>query len=220
MPTSSTDRVWPDMPETMTKLNLNGETDIPAGKISNVVTYLEMHSAPPRKSGVARPDLTLEQVENPDPVWYRGIYSAIGEEFLWFSRIVMPDDKLCDILQDPKAEVFALRKNSRDAGLLELDLRRLPDIEIAFFGALPDMVGDGAGRWLMTRALELAWAHKPDRVWLHTCSFDHPAALPFYIRSGFTPYKRAVEVVDDPRLTGDLPLTAAPQIPIIRAVER
>lgn len=203
----------------MIELNVNGETDIPNGKISNVVTFLEMH-APPEAEEISRSDLHLDRIEHPDIDWYRDIYRAIGEDLMWFSRIIVTDDTLREILTDPKVEVFALRKDDQDAGLLELDLRQFPDIEIAFFGLLPDMVGGGAGRWLMSRTLELAWAHNPKRVWLHTCSFDHPSALSFYIRSGFIPYKRAVEVVDDPRLTGDLPRTAAPQIPIIAAKDR
>lgn len=203
----------------MIELNVNGETDIPNGKISNVVTFLEMH-APPEAEESSRSDLHLDRIEHPDIDWYRDIYRAIGEDLMWFSRIIVTDDTLREILTDPKVEVFALRKDDQDAGLLELDLRQFPDIEIAFFGLLPDMVGGGAGRWLMSRTLELAWAHNPKRVWLHTCSFDHPSALSFYIRSGFIPYKRAVEVVDDPRLTGDLPRTAAPQIPIIAAKDR
>jgi hypothetical protein len=36
------------------------------------------------------------------------------------------------------------------------------------------------------------------------------------MKCGFRPYKRAIEVADDPRLRGILPEDAAPQIPIIR----
>ena len=67
----------------------------------------------------------------------------------------------------------------------------------------------------MERALDLAWAAPIDRFHVHTCSLDSPAALAFYIRSGFTPYARQVEVADDPRLTGALPRDAAPQVPIL-----
>jgi len=53
-------------------------------------------------------------------------------------------------------------------------------------------------------------------VWLHTCTLDSPAALTFYMKCGFRAYKRGIEVADDPRLRGLLPLDIAPQIPIIR----
>ena len=93
----------------------------------------------------------------------------------------------------------------RDEGLLELDFREPGQCEIVFFGVTAKLVGTGAGRWLMNRALELAWSRPVERVWLHTCTFDHPAALAFYQRSGFRPFRRQVEVVDDPRLDGTAP---------------
>jgi hypothetical protein len=66
----------------------------------------------------------------------------------------------------------------------------------------------------MDQAIARAWAKPISRFWLHTCNFDHPAALAFYRRSGFTPYKMMAEVMDDPRLTGLLPRDAAPHVPI------
>jgi hypothetical protein len=53
------------------------------------------------------------------------------------------------------------------------------------------------------------------RVWLHTCSFDHPAALAFYQRAGFRPFRRQIEIADDPRLDGTVPRSAAAHVPII-----
>jgi GNAT superfamily N-acetyltransferase len=90
------------------------------------------------------------------------------------------------------------------------------DIEISYFGLTPDLVGQGAGRYLMEHALAAAWASHPHRVWVHTCTLDHPRALSFYLKAGFAPYKRAIEIADDPRLTGDVPRTAAQHIPLIQ----
>jgi hypothetical protein len=67
----------------------------------------------------------------------------------------------------------------------------------------------------MDRAQALAWRNGVRRFWVHTCSLDHPAALAFYLRSGFAAYKYAVEVDDDPRVLGILPRTAAPHVPIV-----
>jgi hypothetical protein len=68
----------------------------------------------------------------------------------------------------------------------------------------------------MNEAVTRAWARPITRFWVHTCTHDHPGALAFYVRSGFTPYQRMVEVHDDPRLQGLLPEAAAPHIPLIR----
>jgi GNAT superfamily N-acetyltransferase len=103
----------------------------------------------------------------------------------------------------------------RDEGLLELDFRDAGQCEIVYFGVTAPLIGSGAARWLMNRALELAWSRPVARVWLHTCTFDHPGAIPFYRRSGFHPFRRQIEVADDPRLDGTAPRHVARHIPII-----
>ena len=70
----------------------------------------------------------------------------------------------------------------------------------------------GASTWMTLRR---AWAHSPRRLRVHTCSLDHPGAVAFYIRSGFRPYRRAVEVADDPRLLGLVPRDSAAWLPLI-----
>ena len=104
---------------------------------------------------------------------------------------------------------------AEEAGLLELDFRIPNECEISFFGVTAPFIGTGAARWLMNEALARAWSRPVRRVWIHTCTLDHPAALAFYQRTGFRPFARQIEIVDDPRLTGVLPRTAAPQVPII-----
>jgi GNAT superfamily N-acetyltransferase len=159
----------------------------------------------------------LRRAHRPDLAWYRDLYRRVGEEWLWFLRLSLTDAALAAIIHDPKVEVYSLRHAGRDAGILELDSRRPPDIEIAFFGVVADRFGTGAGRFMMNRALEAAWARKPRRVTVHTCTLDHPRALTFYLRSGFEPYARSLEIADDPRLAGLLSRSAAPHVPIVEA---
>jgi GNAT superfamily N-acetyltransferase len=192
----------------------DGYSDIPAGKIAAVVTHLEMTERP-----VLRPDaagaFTLRKVETPDLNWFRDLYRRVGEEWLWFSRLQMADAELAAIIHSPLVEVHALVQDISDEGLLELDFREAGQCELAFFGVTAKLIGSGAGRWLMNRALELAWSHQVKRVWVHTCSFDHPSALAFYQRSGFRSFRRQIEVADDPRLDGSAPRSAARHVPII-----
>ena len=77
------------------------------------------------------------------------------------------------------------------------------------------MIGTGAVRWLMEQALDLAWAQPIERFHVHTCTLDSAQALPFYMRSGFTAYRRQIEIADDPRKIGVLPANACPQTPVI-----
>ena len=194
-------------------LNLDGYTDLPAGKIAAVVTHLEMHQRPPAS---APPDrITLRVMERPDIGWYRALYRAIGEDWLWFSRLEMTEAELAAILHRPGNETYVAMADGEEAGIVELDRRDPADVEISFFGLRPDATGKGLGGAMMAAALDLAWRGETRRVWLHTCTLDHPAALTFYRRQGFIPFARQIEVVDDPRLSGILPRTAAPHIPVI-----
>jgi GNAT superfamily N-acetyltransferase len=192
----------------------DGYSDVPAGKIAAIVTHLEMTERP----ALARdPEgaWSLRREPMPDLGWFRDLYRRIGEEWLWFSRLRMPDAQLAAIIQSPSAEVHALMLDGRDEGLLHLDFRELGQCELSMFGVTAKLVGTGAGRWLMNRALERAWSPQITRLWLHTCTFDHPAALAFYQRSGFRPFRRQIEIADDPRLDGTAPRGAAKHVPVI-----
>jgi GNAT superfamily N-acetyltransferase len=145
----------------------------------------------------------------------RDLYRRVGEEWLWFSRLRMSDADLAAIIHSPLVEVHALVQDGGDEGLLELDSRESGQCELAFFGVTAELIGSGAGRWLMNRALERAWSQSVSRVWVHTCTLDHPSALAFYQRSGFRPFRRQVEITDDPRLDGTVPRGAARHLPII-----
>jgi GNAT superfamily N-acetyltransferase len=189
--------------------------DVPAGKIAAVVTSLQMFARPPARPDRPDPSLALTHVQTPDLAWYRALFRRVGENWIWFSRLRMPDAELAAIVHDPKIEVHVLKSGDTEAGLLELDFRSDGECELGFFGLTPEFVGGGTGRWLMNRAIERAWARPIRRFWVHTCTFDHQNAVAFYVRSGFRPYRQQIEFADDPRLTGDLPRHVAPHVPLI-----
>jgi GNAT superfamily N-acetyltransferase len=195
--------------------DISGYTLLPPGKIAASVTYLEQRERPAPRPDPAIDGLALTPLGGGEAERYLALFSAVGEPWLWFGRRILAREALVALLDDPQIEAFALSRDGVDIGLLELDRRSEGEVELAYFGLVPDAVGGGAGRWLMNRALERAWASAPWRVFVHTCNFDHPQAVAFYMRSGFVPYARAIEIADDPRLTGDLPRDAAPQVPLI-----
>ena len=128
----------------------------------------------------------------------------------------MDDAHLASIIQHPRVELDAvLDEPGREVGMLELDFREPHECELAFVGLIPELSGQGHGRWLLAEAVNRAWREGVERVHVHTCSLDHPAALAAYRRAGFSPYKRAVERFPDPRLLGILPKDSAPQIPLL-----
>lgn len=188
---------------------------VPAGKIAAIVTHLEMLSPPGTADRTIPPGMSVVRLPNPDLERYRILYRAVGEDWLWYSRLAMDDAELASIVRDPAVEVYSLVRENADIGLLELDLRYWPDVELLFFGVVPGAIGTGAAHALMQYAVERAWRDGPKRFWVHTCTLDHPRAVGFYERWGFRAYKREVEVDDDPRLTGVLPRTAAAWCPIV-----
>jgi len=187
---------------------------LPDNELAAVVTYLEMRS-PPEQEIPASP-LSLKRVEVPQPEHYRELFRLVGAPWLWFSRLILDDAHLASIIQHPKVELYSvLDENGREAGMVELDFREAGECELAFVGLVPELSGKGHGRWLLAQAISRGWREGVDRVHVHTCSLDHPAALAAYRRAGFTPYKRAIERFPDPRLLGVLPKSCAPQIPLL-----
>lgn len=193
----------------------NGLFAVPQGKLAMVVTYLEMH-APAALRDIALPaGITFRQV-TPTLEWYRDVFTRIGAlEWLWYGRLKMSDAELLAILDDPNVAFYTLSKDGVDDALLELDFRTKDACELAYFGLAPKLIGTGAGRYLMNKAISAAWCANISRFHVHTCTLDSAQALDFYIRSGFTPYKREIEIDDDPRLIGLLPHTAAHHVPTI-----
>lgn len=192
----------------------DGYSDIPASKIAAVVTHLEMTARPPLRDNPLGA-WTLRKVDTPALHWYRDLHRRVGEEWLWFSRARMNDGELAAIIHAPGVEVYALVVDGHDEGLLELDFREAGQCELVYFGFTAKLIGSGAARFMMNRALELAWSRDLSRVWVHTCTFDHPSAVAFYQRSGFRPFRRQIEIADDPRLDGTAPRSAAKHVPII-----
>lgn len=185
--------------------------------LAAVVTFLEMRTNP----GLEIPPapLSLKRVESPQSDAYRALFRKVGARWLWFSRLIMDDATLSAIIGDPKVELFAVvDEGGEDVGMLELDYRESGECELSFVGLIPELSGQGHGRWLLAEAVNRAWCTGISRVHVHTCTLDHPAALSSYRGAGFKPYKRAIERFPDPRLLGILPADCAPQSPVLGTV--
>jgi GNAT superfamily N-acetyltransferase len=154
----------------------------------------------------------------PDPQRYRALFTRVGAPWLWFSRLALADDALTAVIGDAAVHVHAVvDRGGIEVGMLELDFRVPGDCEIAYFGVIPELAGQRHGRWLMAHALASAWRAGITRVWLHSCTLDHPHALGFYRAQGFVPFARAIETFVDPRVAGILPADCAPQVALLSA---
>jgi GNAT superfamily N-acetyltransferase len=193
-----------------------GVSNIRPGEVGAVVTYLEMHE-PPRPRPLPAAPFQLERWRSIEPEKYRLLFRRVGGPWLWYSRLAMPDAELVAAV----GELHVVVDRSRvEVGMIELDFRQTGTCLIRFLGLVPELAGRGHGRWLLAQALALAWRNGIDRVKVHTCTLDHPAALRSYLRAGFTTTRRTFESFPDPRLNGLLPRDTAPQVPLVEGLSR
>jgi GNAT superfamily N-acetyltransferase len=188
-------------------------TDIPPGHLGAVVTFLAMTERP-RPAPLPASPLRLERWKDPEPARYRVLFERVGARWLWFSRLAMEEERLRSEIQEVHAVVD---RAGVEVGMIELDFRTAGECLIRFLGLVPELAGKGHGRWLCAQTLALAWRPGVRRVAVNTCTLDHPAALPSYLRAGFRAYRRAFESFPDPRLSGLLPAECAPQLPVVRS---
>lgn len=189
-----------------------GLIDVPAGHVGAVVTYLEMLDPPPVRARIESP-LRLERWDSPDPDRYRRLFERVGARWLWYSRLAMDDATLRTAIGEVHS---VIDPDGEEAGLVELDFPAPGECLIKFLGLVPALAGRGHGSWLFAETLALAWKPGVRRVRVNTCTLDHPAALPAYLKAGFTARRRAFESFPDPRLAGLLPADSAPQVPLSR----
>ena len=184
-------------------------------ELATIVTTLEMTRRPPLRPLPASP-LRLVRWPAPDPAKYRALFRRVGGPWLWYSRLAMDDAALTAIVHDPAVEVHAvLDRAGIEVGMLELDLRHPGACELSYFGLVPELAGQGHGRWLMAEAMARCWRPGIARVWVHTCTLDHPSALNFYRAQGFVAVKRTIETFPDPRRLGLLPVEMGAHVPYL-----
>ena len=153
------------------------------------VYYLEMFARPSLDVPPPRGGLTVRHMPAPSVSYYRSLYDAVGKEYKWLSRRKLTDDDLAAILDDPNNELHVLHVDGTPAGFAELDRRQTSEVELTQFGLMSGFIGQGIGRWFLQWTIDKVWSIPPTRFWLHTCSLDHPAALPNYQKAGFVQYK-------------------------------
>jgi len=180
------------------------ETTRDDGKIDTTITYLEITERPSHPHVVAPQGmkLALMRARQPNVAFYRFLYNTVGGPWLWYERRALDDAALSQIITDERIEIYVLYVDGAPAGYAELDRRQPPDIELAYFGLMPDYIGKGLGRYLLTWAIDTAWSHEPKRLWVNTNSLDHPKAIALYQRCGFQPYKQEKRLFEDPRIMG------------------
>jgi GNAT superfamily N-acetyltransferase len=156
-------------------------------------TYLEMLARTVQVVPPPRDGLAVVHARKPTVAYYRFLYDAVGRDYDWTSRKMLSDAELAALLNDSRLEVHVLMAEGVPAGFAELDRRIDGEIELVQFGLMPEFIGQGLGRYFLQWAIVKAWNYGPRRFWLHTDTEDHPAALPNYLKAGFTVYKEEMK---------------------------
>jgi GNAT superfamily N-acetyltransferase len=178
--------------------------------LEDVITYLEMLARPVgRRVPVPLDKLALMRAENCTVHFYRYLYAAVGEPWLWFERRLIDDAALAAQIHKPTVEIFVFYVRGVPAGFFELDTAAPRDTKLCYFGLVYDFIGRRLGPYLLQAAIDQAWSRPLDRFWLHTSTFDHPKALGVYQQAGFVVYARRQVLFEDPRERGILPRTLA-----------
>jgi GNAT superfamily N-acetyltransferase len=166
----------------------------------DVTTYhLEMNDpAWLRPKPPPGPGLTIARVDPPTPEINRFFYTAVGGDWYWVARLPWTFERWFAHLSRPGMETWVLSVHGVPAGYFELDAPPGGDAEIRSFGLIPRFTGQGLGGYLLTAAVERAWQAGCPRVWLHTCSLDHPTALKNYMSRGFRLFRTEVNVEELP----------------------
>jgi GNAT superfamily N-acetyltransferase len=180
--------------------------------VTVLTTHLEMLENAVSVAPEAPPSCAVERMIRPPLDEYRALFLAVGGEWGWTGRLLMADAKLAELLDEDRIEIWRLVVGAADtigmaagarvAGFIELDRRVPGEVEIVYFGLTPEFIGRCLGGLLLRWAIHHSWTSVvpgPDatptkRLWLHTCDFDSPAALPCYKKAGF----RVFEEVEGP----------------------
>ena len=168
-----------------------------AGPAAATRTYLEMtdrHALRPGRPPAG--DVRVVRRDPCEPQFWRYLYATVGAAYRWVDRLGWTEEEIRGYLGDPAVSLWVMTVGDAVAGYFELRCEVDGSVEIVYFGLLPEFTGRGLGGYLLTDAVERAWVSGARRVWLHTCSFDHPFAVRNYLDRGFTVFKTEQYVVE------------------------
>jgi GNAT superfamily N-acetyltransferase len=155
--------------------------------------YLEMRNPSElRPARLDDPAIEARQARIPSPELHRFLYTAVGGDWYWVDRLAWTYDRWLEYIDRPNFETWVCFQAGTPCGYFTLEAQAGGNVEIHNFGLLPRFIGKGLGGHFLTLAVERAWAMGASRVWVHTCTHDHPHALANYQARGFRLFKEMV----------------------------
>ncbi|MGI2027553.1 GNAT family N-acetyltransferase [Endozoicomonas acroporae] len=141
---------------------------------------------------VTHPDFVIRECQVKQFQFNRFLYSYIGQPWEWTDKLVWSDEQWHDYAENDNLRLWVGYFKGSPAGYFELQ-KVAGDIQIAYFGLAQPFIGKGLGGALLSTAIQEAWNWGAQRVWVHTCSLDHPFALNNYQARGLKVYKEEIK---------------------------
>lgn len=153
-------------------------------------TYLEMNG---QREFIERTDskgLEIVEAEIKEYRFNRYLYSLVGEQWNWTEKRDFTDQQWKEYAEASNLRTWVAYYKGSIAGYFELSTDAESNVQIAYFGLAPKFIGKGFGGYLLSYAIKSAWQTcGAKRVWVHTCTLDHPNALKNYQSSGLKIYR-------------------------------
>ena len=160
----------------------------------SIVSHLEMKSREDFSPAKVPAGLTIEKVEARDGLVNQQMYREVGADWDWTDRLVWSQEQWEEYAGQEGFETWLTYWEGELAGYFELEKQDGGNVEMVHFGLLPGMIGKGIGSAMLSLAVTQAWSRaETKRVWLHTCTEDHPHALANYHKRGFRLFKTMEE---------------------------
>ncbi|MBN2030755.1 GNAT family N-acetyltransferase [bacterium] len=165
------------------------------GKVTTY--YLEMRSASSLKAKNNSKGLQIVECEIKQYQVNRFLYLFVGEKWNWTDKHSWSDEQWKAYAENDNLRTWIAYYQGSPAGYYELQKQHSGNVEIAYFGLAPEFIGKGFGGYLLSHAIRSAWDWEgTKRVWVHTCSLDHPNALRNYKARGMVVYRVETEEKD------------------------
>jgi GNAT superfamily N-acetyltransferase len=95
--------------------------------------------------------------------------------------------------------LYVLYYRGTPAGYAELNYRETTQVELIYFGMLPEFIGQRLGPYFLHYMIQVASQRTGViSMLVKTCTLDHPKALETYTKAGFVPYKTETKMVPVP----------------------
>jgi GNAT superfamily N-acetyltransferase len=150
-----------------------------------------------KKSDREVPGFSVQHVRQPYPELAKFMHTLVGHPWSWGGREEWGESEWTNFISKSGYEMGLASVNGAPAGYFEL-LKEEGDVQIVSMGLVPQFIGHGYGGALLTAAIDRAWALDAGKVWLRTCSQDHPHARDNYIARGFNVVKTTEGSANDP----------------------